>query len=88
LFFYRGVLWVLQGARAAEAEQPLQNYISNVTPRTGYPSHAQARLWLARFYEKQKHCDAAEAQYREVLVTDPKNERALAGYKRVRQGCK
>jgi tetratricopeptide (TPR) repeat protein len=88
LLFYRSALWVLQGARAAEAEQSLQKYISSVTPRTGYPSHVQARLWLGRLFENQKRCDAAEAQYREVLVTDPKNERALAGYKRVRQGCK
>jgi len=87
LLFFRGALRTFDGTRAAEAEQFLPNYISSVTPRTGYPSHNVARLWLGRLYEKQQRCREAVQQYREVLVADPKNERALAGYKRATQKC-
>jgi tetratricopeptide (TPR) repeat protein len=88
LQYYRGVLWILQGTRPAEAEQSLLKYVTSVTPRTGYPPRNAARLWLGRLYEKLNRCNDAVQQYRSVLVEEPKNGAALAGYKRATQKCK
>ena len=88
LLYYRGVLWILQGTRRADAEQSLQKYVSSVTPRTGDPPHVLARLWLGRLYENQKRCDDAANQYREVLKVDSKNREARDGLKRATQKCK
>ena len=87
LLFYRSVLWILQGTRPAEAEQALQKYISSVAPRTGYPPHNFARLWLGRLYENLKRCNDAAQQYRAVLALEPKNEEAREALKRATQKC-
>jgi tetratricopeptide (TPR) repeat protein len=85
LDFYRGVVWTLKGTRLNEAEQALQKYLSTVTPRRDFPSHASAHEWLARLYEREGKLQQAIEQYRLALSKDTRRKSARDALKRLQR---
>ena len=71
LSYYRGVSDVIAGNRLSEGEQYLKSYIASTPERSEWPSHAAAREWLGRLYEKTGHRVEASEQYRAALQLDP-----------------
>lgn len=69
--YYRAVVDVLAGTDIANAEKYLKSYIASTPDRSDWPSHAAARDWLGRLYEKQGNSAAAAEQYRASLQLDP-----------------
>jgi tetratricopeptide (TPR) repeat protein len=81
--YYRGVVLVLTANRLSEAEQDLKAYLASMPERSDLPSHAQAREWLGRLYERVgKRIEAAE-QYRAALQLDPTLVGARASLERL-----
>ncbi len=85
--FYRGAALVMKNERLKEAERLLKSYLKRAPVRTAYPSPAWAHTWLGKLYEQQNKCDAATAEYREALSTDPKNKEAREALKRLAKQC-
>ncbi len=85
--FYRGAALVMKNERLTEAERLLKSYLKRAPVRTAYPSPAWAHNWLGRLYEQEGKCDAATAEYREALSTDPKNKEAREALKRLSKQC-
>ncbi len=71
LSYFRGVADVIAGNRLNEGEQYLKSYIASTPERSEWPSHAAAREWLGRLYEKTGHRVEAAEQYRAALQLDP-----------------
>lgn len=71
LSYYRGVALVLSNTNASQAEEDLKSYIASTPPRSDWPSHAAARVWLGRLYESQGKVPEATEQYRAALQLDP-----------------
>ncbi len=71
LSYYRGVADVIAGNRLNEGEQYLKSYIASTPERSEWPSHAAAREWLGRLYEKTGRRVEASEQYRAALQLDP-----------------
>jgi tetratricopeptide (TPR) repeat protein len=71
LSYYRGVADVIAGSRLNEGEQYLKSYIASTPERSEWPSHAAAREWLGRLYEKTGRRVEASEQYRAALQLDP-----------------
>jgi len=69
--YYRGVADVIAGNHLNEGEQYLKSYIASTPERSEWPSHAAAREWLGRLYEKTGHRVEASEQYRAALQIDP-----------------
>ncbi|HTV58614.1 MAG TPA: tetratricopeptide repeat protein [Verrucomicrobiae bacterium] len=78
LSYYRGVALVLGNSDAAQAEEDLKSYIASTPPRSDWPSHAAARVWLGRLYEAQGKVPEAIEQYRAALQLDPGFKEARA----------
>jgi len=72
LAFYRGEADVLSGLDFTVAEEDLKSYVASSPERTDWPSHAAARYWLGRLYEKEGNKMAAAEQYRAALQLDPR----------------
>ena len=85
LAYYRGVARVLTGDRLQEAEKLLRSYLESAPQNSDLPSHASAREWLGRLYERQGNRKGAALQYRAALQIDPQHEGARAGLKRVQE---
>lgn len=83
LAYYRGVARVLAGTRLTEAEQFLKSYVAAVPPRSDFPSHASAREWLGRLYERLGKREDAASQYRAALQLDPNRKSAREALQRV-----
>ena len=83
LLYYRGVLLVMQGTQASEAEGFLREYLNKVPQRWGYPSHAAAHEWLGMAYEKLGNRAKAIEHYQKALSLDPKRKAAKEGLKRL-----
>ena len=83
LSFYRGVVWVLAGNRLEEAEPLLKLYLETVPQCSDLPSHAAAREWLGRLYERQRKCAAAAEQYRAALKIEPRRKSAQEALRHV-----
>jgi tetratricopeptide (TPR) repeat protein len=74
LKFYKGILLVMQGKSAPEAEQSLKSYLATVPENSDLPPHAAAREWLGKLYDSQGRFSEAAEQYRLSLSLDPKNK--------------
>ncbi len=85
--FYRGAALAMKSEGLKEAERLLKSYLKRAPIRTAYPSPAWAHTWLGRLYEQQGKCEAATAEYREALGTDPKNKEAREALKRLAKQC-
>jgi tetratricopeptide (TPR) repeat protein len=82
LLYYRGVVRVLAGNRLSEAEHFLKSYLATVPKRSDRPSHAAAREWLGRLYERLGKAQEAAAQYRTALQLDPSRKGLREGLRR------
>lgn len=71
LSFYGGEARVLIGTDFTVAEEDLKSYLASSPQRSDWPSHASARYWLGRLYEKAGNKMAAAEQYRAALQLDP-----------------
>ncbi|MHB8541900.1 MAG: tetratricopeptide repeat protein [Candidatus Acidiferrales bacterium] len=76
LAFYRGQGRVLSGTDLTVAEEDLKSYLASSPERTDWPSHAAARYWLGRLYEKEGNKMEAAEQYRAALQLDPRRSDA------------
>lgn len=76
LAFYRGQGRVLSGTDLTVAEEDLKSYVASSPERTDWPSHAAARYWLGRLYEKEGNKMEAAEQYRAALQLDPRRNDA------------
>jgi len=83
LKYYRGVVQVMKGKKASDAEMLLRSYIATVPNNSDLPSHASAREWLGKFYESQGRYSEAAQEYRLSLIQDPHNKVVEDALKRV-----
>jgi tetratricopeptide (TPR) repeat protein len=74
LKFYKGVLLVMQGKNAGEAEILLKSYITTVPDNADFPPHSIAYEWLGKLYESLGRSSEAAEQYRQALSLDPHNK--------------
>lgn len=72
--YYRGVQIVLSGNQINNAESLLKAYLASGAEHSDWPSHASARDWLGRLYEKQGKRPEAAEQYRDALQLDPNDK--------------
>jgi tetratricopeptide (TPR) repeat protein len=85
LKFYKGVLLVVQGKNASEAEMQLKAYLSTVPDNSDLPSHATAREWLGKLYESMGRFSEAAQEYKLSLSLDPHNKEVEEAWKRVQK---
>jgi tetratricopeptide (TPR) repeat protein len=83
LKFYKGVLLVMKGEQAPEAEILLKSYLSTVPENSDLPPHSAAREWLGKLYESQGRFSEAAEEYRRSLMLDPHNKAVAEDLKRV-----
>jgi len=76
LAFYRGQAHVLSGTNLTVAEEDLKSYLASSPQRTDWPSHAAARYWLGRLYEREGNKMEAAEQYRASLQLDSRRKDA------------
>lgn len=76
LAFYRGQAHVLSGTDLTVAEEDLKSYLASSPQRTDWPSHAAARYWLGRLYEREGNKMEAAEQYRAALQLDARRKDA------------
>jgi tetratricopeptide (TPR) repeat protein len=83
LAYYHGVAGVVAAKHLSEAEQYLKSYLASTPDRSDWPSHAAAREWLGKLYERMgKRMDAAE-QYRAALQLDSGRKEARDNLRRL-----
>jgi tetratricopeptide (TPR) repeat protein len=85
LKYYKGVLLVIQGKSASEAEMLLKSYLATVPDNSDLPSHAAAREWLGKLYESLGRFSEATEAYRLSLTLDPHNKEVEEDLKRVQK---
>ncbi len=86
--FFSAVAKILTGAGQSQADEDLKSYIASTPVRSDWPSHAAAREWLGRLYEKEgKPAEAAE-QYRASLQLDPQRKDARARLQQLEKGAR
>ncbi|MGH9702779.1 MAG: hypothetical protein ACRD4K_05350, partial [Candidatus Acidiferrales bacterium] len=83
LAYYRGVAGVIEGANLGEAEQYLKSFLASTPDRSDWPSHAAAREWVGKLYEKMGRRMEAAEQYRAALQLDPDRKDAKANLQRL-----
>jgi tetratricopeptide (TPR) repeat protein len=83
LKFYRGVLLVMKGKQAPEAEILLKSYLATVPENSDLPPHSAAQEWLGKLYESQGRFSEAAEEYRRSLLLDPHNKAVAEDLKRV-----
>ncbi|HYK38484.1 MAG TPA: tetratricopeptide repeat protein [Candidatus Eremiobacteraceae bacterium] len=83
--FYLAAAHILHGARIAEAEKVIREYLIKVPKRNNYPSPSMAHYWLGRLAESQKSKDSAVSEYETALRLEPKNHYAAESLKRVKK---
>jgi tetratricopeptide (TPR) repeat protein len=71
LAYYHGEARVLMGNDLTVAEEDLKSYLASSPRRSDWPSHAAARYWLGRLYEREGKTMEAAEQYRAALQLDP-----------------
>ncbi|MGH9728660.1 MAG: tetratricopeptide repeat protein [Candidatus Acidiferrales bacterium] len=76
LAFYRGEARVLSGTDLTVAEEDLKSYLASSPEHSDWPSHAAARYWLGRLYEREGNKMEAAEQYRAALQLDPRRKDA------------
>lgn len=79
--YYHGAAAALTGERLDNGEASLKRYVNSVPSRTGLPSHSDAHVWLGRIFERKGQHDAAVAEFREALKSDPGNKLAREALK-------
>jgi cytochrome c-type biogenesis protein CcmH/NrfG len=72
--YYQATLQIVNGNFTGNAESQLKAYLASGAERSDWPSHASARDWLGKLYEKQGKRQEASEQYREALQLDPKDK--------------
>lgn len=85
LKFYEGVLLVMEGKSAGDAEMLLKGYLSTVPDNSDLPPHSAAREWLGKLYESQGRYSEAAEEYRLSLSLDPHNKAVEEEWKRVQK---
>ena len=71
LAFYRATGMIVAGSDLERGEGYLKSYLASTPDRSDWPSHAGAREWLGRLYEKQGKTAEAAEQYRASLQLEP-----------------
>ncbi len=83
LAYYRGVAGVIAATNLSEAEKYLKSFLASTPDRSDWPSHAAAREWIGKLYERiGRRMEAAE-QYRAALQLDPDRKDAKANLQRL-----
>ena len=85
LKFYKGVLLVMEGKSASEAEMLLKSYVATVPDNSDLPPHALALEWVGKLYESQGRFSEAAEEYRLSLSLDPHNKGVEEEMKRVQK---
>jgi len=65
--FYRGVAYILQGQKPADAEKLLREYLQAAPMNSDYPSPWTAHYWLGRLAESLKNTAGARDEYNSAL---------------------
>src|SRR5208283_3483989 len=81
--FYRGVAFILQGQKAAEAERLLRDYLQTAPMNSNYPRPWVAHYWLGRLAERQKNVAGARNEYQAALKLDAKYKPAQEALKQL-----
>ncbi|MFZ0738092.1 MAG: tetratricopeptide repeat protein [Candidatus Acidiferrales bacterium] len=84
--YFRAVQYILQKTQLSTAEPLLKAYLASTPDRSGWPSHASARLWLGRLYEQEGKRQIAAEQYRAALQLDPENKEAKEKLQKLEKG--
>jgi tetratricopeptide (TPR) repeat protein len=84
--FYLAVGLFLQKEKLKEAEHLLQEYARRAPKRSGYPSPANAHVWLGRLYESKDEAEDAKKEFENALRLDPKNKMAQEELKKLKKG--
>ena len=83
LAYYRGVAGVIAGTNLGEAEQYLKSFLASTPDRSDWPTHAAAREWIGKLYEKMGRRMEAAEQYRAALQLEPDRKEAKANLQRL-----
>ncbi len=83
LAYYRGVAGVIAATNLGEAEQYLKSFLASTPDRSDWPSHAAAREWIGKLYERTGRRMEAAEQYRAALQLDPDRKDAKASLQRL-----
>ena len=65
--FYRGVAFILQGQKPADAEKLLRDYLQTAPMNSDYPRPWTAHYWLGKLAESQKNLAGAREEYNAAL---------------------
>jgi TolA-binding protein len=81
--FYRGVAFILQGQKPAEAEKLLHDYLQLAPMNSDYPRPWAAHYWLGRLQENQKNPAGARGEYQAALKLNGKYKPAQEALKQL-----
>ncbi|HKM66909.1 MAG TPA: tetratricopeptide repeat protein [Candidatus Acidoferrum sp.] len=81
--FYRGVAFILQGQKTADAEKLLRDYLQTAPMNSNYPRPWVAHYWLGRLAESQKNVAGARSEYQAALKLDAKYKPAQEALKQL-----
>ncbi len=81
--FYRGVAFILQGVKAADAEKMLRDYLQTAPMNSDYPRPWTAHYWLGRLAESQKNATGARSEYKAALKLNAKYKQAQEALKQL-----
>jgi tetratricopeptide (TPR) repeat protein len=82
LSYYRGVTGVVGDSSPKAAEKELQTYL-HTPERSDWPSHADAREWLGRLFEREGRPADAAAEYQKALAEEPARSQTRARLERL-----
>jgi tetratricopeptide (TPR) repeat protein len=81
--FYRGVAYVLQNEKPAEAEKLLREYLELAPMNSEYPRPWVAHYWLGRLQENRKNPAGARGEYQTALKLNGKYKPAQEALKQL-----
>jgi tetratricopeptide (TPR) repeat protein len=85
--FYRAEAMILSGSNLDRAAEYIKSFLASTPDRSDWPSHAAAREWLGRLYEKQGRPAEAAEQYRASLQLEPWRKSAQTRLERLEKAA-